>query len=302
MRIEVSFVEAPRDDRSEVGGLAGDPQPTLLELGQIEQVVDEQLETTAVDLDPPGQVRDHVRVELSHPSGEGLGKARDRGERGPQLVGDHGQEVAAEPLELSEAGDARHLALEQLRVLDGGRDGGDEGEDERPRPGVEGIDAWRVELHDADRAALQDQGHAEVGADAAADALGPPGRVNPRVDGDVGDVAGLAGGRDRAGHPLTDGDPHAEGLWRGGRVGGRRHQRIAVDQLDGAAAEVEEPAQGGEAGVEDLLEVEVGGDRPAQLEQQRCVLRVDRLVALARGDAPWLRNLVHAPPPRGHEA
>ena len=108
------------DDLADVIESDGGRHRPGFELGHVEQVGDEAVESLELVDDRGQQVRLFGVAELLPEIAQRSGRSQHRGERRLQVMGDRGKQRRAQPLSLGSAFDAIHL-LDQLDPLDGER-------------------------------------------------------------------------------------------------------------------------------------------------------------------------------------
>ena len=200
----------------EFGGL--ELHPSRLDLGQVEDVVDEREEVSR-RLQDVAQVIRLLFVDLAEqPLGQHLGEADDRVQRRAQLVRHVGEEFALVPARRLELAALLLDLAEQPRVLDGQRGLRRERLHELDHLGREAAGAAAVDGERAQELVLAEKRHRQHRTIAAANEdVAQPARIAPLVR-DVRDLDRLAGDREPPEHALALAD-------------GRRPER--VDQLVG---------------------------------------------------------------------
>ena len=156
---------APQD-RVDLGRAQLHRQLAPLDGGDVEEVGDQQLEAVGRPLDALPDLGDGVSGEVAGARRERLGEPGDGGQGCAQLVGDHRDEVALHLLRLLQPEARFALLVEEQRVLYGGRHNRQHREDASLHLDRERVDPQGVDLNDADRLAVDDQGCGEVAADA----------------------------------------------------------------------------------------------------------------------------------------
>ena len=84
--------------RRQVDGFGFEDDTTGVEASEVHDHADDPLEPSGGVEDLPGEPLGGFRPDVS--AGEHVGVALDRGDRGPQLVGDVGEELRLHPLDL----------------------------------------------------------------------------------------------------------------------------------------------------------------------------------------------------------
>ena len=111
--------------------LSGDRQRARLDAPGVEEVVDEPAHVMGLLVDDAEELVHLGRVQPRGGAQQGGGRADDGGQRRPQLVADHGQELGPQPLQLLELGEVLQGDDDRLdaAVLGPDRRGVDEGPD-----------------------------------------------------------------------------------------------------------------------------------------------------------------------------
>ena len=223
--VRAEHAHGPLDHLGHRGDLPPQVEGARLDAGHVQEVGHQPLQGVGLVLDEPEQLVAVGCAQLGPRPPQGGHRRLDRGQGGPQVVGDGAHERVPPAVDLLEQLGPDHL-LAQAAPLEG--EGGLVGVDGEQLPAV-GVERRPGHGHQAHRPAEGGEHDADHAGRGVAQPLGPPGRRQQALQLLVGERLARGGGHPQ---PVAVGQEHrrpagVEGLLDGGDEHGRAARRGA---------------------------------------------------------------------------